>query len=353
VVYQQLNFMQQKDLGYDKDQVLIINDSHFLRNEEIVFKEQLLDDSRVINASIARHMPSEKDMRGTQAFPKDQAENESNSEIHINIYNVDYDYLATLGITLTQGRNLSRDFPSDSSAIIINETAARKFGWTPERAIGKSIIVSGQTEYHVVGVVNDFHYASVRQEVAPLVMMLRYNSGSILVKLNAKDIQGFVNDVKKQWVNFNSEIPFSYSFLDEKFASLYIEEERTGKLFTTFAVIAILIAAMGLYGLSAFSAEQRVREIGIRKVFGASTREVLFMLSKQFLSLVSIAFVLAIPVVIWVMNWWLEDFAYRVTLAWWFFLVAGIITFMIAFMSMCFQVFKVALSNPMKSLKSE
>jgi putative ABC transport system permease protein len=353
VVYQQLNFMQNKDLGYSKDQVLVINDTRSLRVNEQVFKDQLVKDSRVLSASISRHMPGDPNMNGTQAFPKDREENESSAEIHIDIYNVDYEYLTTLGIEMAHGRNLSRDFPSDSAAIVINETAAEAFGWTPESATGKSIVMSGQREYHVVGVVKDFNYTSVRQEIGPLVMMLRNNSGSILVKLNPTDIKSFLEDTKNKWAAFNTEIPFSYAFLDEKFAALYFSEERTGKVFTTFAVIALLIAGLGLFGLSTFSAEQRTREIGIRKVLGASAQQVLLMLSKQFMFLVLIAFVITAPFIGWAMNHWLEDFAYRISIAWWVFFAAAGISFMIAFLSMCFQAIRAATANPVRSLKNE
>jgi putative ABC transport system permease protein len=353
VVYQQLNFMQNKKLGYDKDQVLVINDTRTLRANEQIYKDQLLKDSRVINASVSRQMPGDPNMDGTQAFPKDRAAAESSAEIHINIYHVDYEYLSTLGIEMAHGRNLSRDFPSDSSAIVINETAAEEFGWTPESAPGKRIVVSGQAEYYVVGVVKDFNYTSVRDKIAPLVMMLRYNSGSILVKLNPTDIKGFLADAKNKWTAFNTEIPFSYSFLDEKFAALYLTEERTGKVFSTFAVIALLIAGLGLFGLSTFSAEQRTREIGIRKVLGASSQQVLLMLSKQFMILVLIAFVIATPVIAWAMNYWLRDFAYRISIAWWVFVAAAGISFLIAFLSMSLQAVRAAVANPVRSLKNE
>lgn len=353
VVYQQLNFMQNKKLGYDKDQVLVINDTRTLRANEQVYKDELLKDSRVINASVSRQMPGDPHMDGTQAFPKNREADESNAEIHINIYHVDYEYLSTLGIEMAYGRNLSRDFPSDSSAIVINETAAEEFGWTPESAPGKSIVMSGQREYFVVGVVKDFNYTSVRDKIAPLVMMLRYNSGSILVKLNPTDITGFLADAKNKWDAFNTEIPFTYSFLDEKFAALYFTEERTGKVFSTFAVIALLIAGLGLFGLSTFSAEQRTREIGIRKVLGASSQQVLLMLSKQFMMLVLIAFVIATPVIAWAMDHWLQDFAYRISITWWVFAVAAGISFLIAFLSMSLQAARAAVSNPVKSLKGE
>ncbi len=353
VVYQQLNFMQNKKLGYDKDQVLLIQDTHMLRNNEKTFKEQLLKDSRVINATVSRQVPGQNAMDGTQAYPKDKTETDNRTEIHINIYHTDYDYLATLGIELVQGRNFSLDFPSDSSGILINETAAKEFGWTSESSIGKSIIASGQREFHVVGVVKDFNYTSVRQKIAPLVMMLYRNSGTILVKLNPTNIKDFLSDVETKWGAFSPDVAFSYTFLDDQFGALYNSEERTGKIFTTFAIIALVIAGLGLFGLSTFSAEQRTREIGIRKVLGATAQEVLFMLSKQFLTLVLIAFIIAVPIVTWIMNQWLEDFAYRVEISVWIFILAGGLSFIIAFMSVGFQTLKAAIANPVKSLRSE
>jgi putative ABC transport system permease protein len=353
IAYQQLSFIQNKDVGYDKKQVVVLNETHMLRGNEKVFKEQLLRDSRVISASIARQVPGQKDLDGTQAYPKDKKEGENGAEIHINIYHVDYDFLTTMGIDLLHGRNLSLDFPSDSSAIVINQTAALEFGWTPESAPGKTIITSGQTEYHVVGVVRDFNYASVRQKIAPLVMMLSRNRGLTLVKINQTDIKAFLADAKAEWEKFSPETGFSYTFLDAQLASLYFDEERTGKIFTTFAFIALLIAALGLFGLSTYAAEQRTREIGIRKTLGANALQILFMLSKQFLGLVVVAFVIAIPIVAWTMNRWLEEFAYRIEISWLTFLAAGLAALAVAFAAISFQIMKAAVANPVDSLRSE
>lgn len=354
-VYQQLSFMQNKDLGYSKDQVLVINDTRTLRENEAIFRNELVNDSRVINASVSSQMPGEKNMDGTQAYAKDRAGNDPNTEIHIDIFHVDYDYLTTLDIDVAFGRNFSRDFPSDSSGIVINEAAAYEFGWTPETALDKHIITSGQHDYHIVGVVKDFNYTSPRQKIGPLVMMLRDNRGSILVKLQATDITSFLTDAKNRWDGYNPEtdIPFSYTFLDEKFAALFAAEERTGRIFTAFASLAIVIAGLGLFGLSTYAAEQRTREIGIRKVLGASSQNVLFMLSKQFMLLVLVAFVIAVPLVTWAMNNWLEDFAYRVNIHWWVFAAAAAISFLIAFTSMSVQAVRAAMANPVESLRNQ
>lgn len=353
VVYQQLNYMQSKKLGYDSEQILVVRESYLLRNNEELLKQQLLKDSRVSHASVARNLPGDNELDGTQAYAKDKIENENNSEIHIDIMHVDYDYFATLGLNLASGRNFSRDFPSDSAAVVVNETAAREFGWTPEKAIGKSIVTSGQHEYWIVGVVKDFHYASVRQKVGPLVMMLRSNRGNILVKISTTDIPGFINDLKKQWTSFYPDVPLSYTFLDDAFSSMYFQEERTGRIFSTFSVIALLIAGLGLFGLSAFTAEQRTKEIGIRKVLGASVGQVLIMLSKEFLVLVLVAFIIAVPVVSWAMNLWLQEFAYRVSMSVWVFAGAALACTVLAIVAMGFQSVRAAVRNPVESLRAE
>ncbi|HNH61912.1 MAG TPA: FtsX-like permease family protein, partial [Cyclobacteriaceae bacterium] len=221
-------------------------------------------------------------------------------------------------------------------------------------AVDKKIITSGQWEYRVVGVVKNFNYTSPRQKVGPLVMMLRGNRGAVLVKLNASDIGDFIENARTLWdkYNMNGDIPFSYTFLDEKFKALYTAEERTGKIFTSFATLAVIIAGLGLFGLSTYSAEQRTREIGIRKVLGASSRTVLLMLSRQFMLLVLLAFAIAVPLVLWAMNQWLNDFAYRVSIGWWIFVIAAGISCLIAFASMGIQAAKAATANPVKSLRN-
>lgn len=354
IVYQQLSYMQNKDLGYSKEQVLVINETRALRENEKNYRDELATDSRVINASVSSHMPGEKNIRGTEAFAKDRLGTSEHTEFHIDIFCVDYDYLNTLGIELANGRNFSRDFPSDSSAIVINETAAYEFGWTPETALDKRVITSGQTEYHVVGVVKNFNYTSPRQKVGPLVMMIRGNRGAVLVKLNATDISDFIQKARTTWDKYNTEsdVPFSYTFLDEKFKVLYTAEERTGKIFTSFATLAVIIAGLGLFGLSTYSAEQRTREIGIRKVLGASSQNVLLMLSRQFMLLVLLAFAIAVPLVLWGMNHWLNDFAYRISIGWWIFAIAAGISCVIAFASMGVQAARAARANPVRSLRN-
>jgi putative ABC transport system permease protein len=357
VVYQQLHFMQHKKLGYDKDQVLMIQDTYSLHRNQEPFKEQLLRDSRVIDATISRDAPVDRagtNVDGSEVYAKQNKENENAAEIHAFFFHVDYDYLSTLGMKMAAGRYFSKDFAGDSSAVVINEAAVKDLGWkTNEASLNQTIISSGLHHYQVIGVVHDFNYASARQRIAPLMMMLGNNYGSIMVKVKTDDIPGFLAQAKKLWVSYDVQTPFSYYFLDDRFASMYAAEEKTGRIFSLFAVVAVLIASLGLFGLVAYTTEQRTKEIGIRKVLGASVRQVLFLLSRKFLYLVLVAFVVAIPVTWWAMHEWLNNFAYRIRISWWVFLVAGASALLIAVATVSFQAVRAALSNPVESLRRE
>ncbi len=351
IVYQQLHFMQNKKLGYDKDQVVFLPDAYLLGSNQQAFKQNLLQDRRVLSASIAASIPGSNRIDGTEIFPKNEKGN--GATIHSNIYHIDYDFIGTLGMHMVKGRNFSKSFPTDSSGILINEAAVRELGWTGRDPIGRSIVRSGQKEYRVVGVVADFHYASVKQKIAPLMMMLGRNDGGIILKIKTDNVKGFLDDMKKQWDAFQPAGPLNYQFLDEKFASLYSAEQSTGQLFTSFTVIAILIASLGLFGLAAFITEQRTKEIGIRKVLGASVSQLLLLVSKDFLILVGIAFLIAVPVTWWAMNSWLQDFAYRIQISAWVFPLAGLAAVLIALLTISFQAIKASIANPVDSLRSE
>ena len=356
VVYRQLHFMQDRRLGYDKDQVVYLQDTRLLGQNQEAFRSQLLRDRRVVNATISWCVPGSGNMNGTEVYPKKDAPGGtggSGKEIHANIYNIDYDYIPTLGLTIVQGRNFTRGFPTDSSGVVINQAAVSDLGWDHINPIGRTIVRSGRKEYKVIGVVADFHYLSVKEKIAPLMMLMGNNYGGMLVKVNSADIRGFIDDVKKKWEAFSPAGPFGYYFLDEKFERLYNTERRTGRLFTAFTLIAILIAGLGLFGLAAYIVEQRTREIGIRKVLGASVSSVLILVSREFLLLVGLAFLIAVPVTWWGMNRWLQDFAYRAPFSWWIFPMAGAAALVIAIATISFQAVKAAVASPVKSLKSE
>jgi putative ABC transport system permease protein len=353
VVYRQLHYMQHKELGFEKSQELVINDSYLLGANEKAFTEELLKDNRVVMGTISRDVPiASENIDGTQAFAKENLSSENRSEIHINKYHVDKDYIPTLGIQMKAGRNFSPEFSTDSNAVILNETAVKAFGITGD-PLGKSIVCSGQEEYKIIGVTKDFHYTSVKEAIAPLVFMLGRNRGGIILKVNSNNIAGLLAKAKANWVAMNAKGPFSYAFLDEKFAKVYADDERTGKIFSLFAAISIVIAALGLFGLSAFSIQQRTKEIGVRKVLGASVQNVVLLLSKEFMLMIFIAFIIAVPLTWIAMHHWLQEFAYRVNMNWFIFILAGVIALLIGLLTVSFQAIKAAISNPVKSLRAD
>lgn len=351
IVYQQLNFMQNKKLGYDKEQVLFLPEARLLGKNQTAFKQRLSENKNVVVTSISNSVPGLPSMDGTEIYPKNK--NGNGTEIHANIYHVDDDYLKTLGIHIIEGRNFSKDFPTDSAAVVINQAMVEELGWSGISPIGKTIVRSGQQEFKVLGVVADFNYASAKQKIAPLMMMLGNNYGGIVIKINTSNVNGFLSDLKKQWDSFNPAGPLDYTFLDDNFAKLYASEIRTQHIFSAFAIIAIIIASLGLFGLSAFMIEQRKKEISIRKVLGASVQNVLLLVSKDFLMLVGIAFLISVPVTWWAMHKWLQDFAYRINIHWWVFVLAGIIAILISVLTISFQAIKAAVANPVKSWKTE
>lgn len=353
VVYRQLGYMQNIKLGYDKEQVLVINDAYSLGNNIDAFKQQLLRDPRVTHATVTGSVPGSSNMDGTQIYAKEFTDKQEHKEIHTNIFHVEDSYLTTLGIKMALGRNFSSTEPADSSAVVVNEALVRDLGWANTDPIGKTIVRSGQREFKVVGVVKDFYYKSAKEKIGPLMFIPGRSNMLMAVKVHSADVSGVLTDIKKQWDEFRATAPFSYSFLDEQYAALYSSEQRTGQIFTAFALIAVLIASLGLFGLAAFSIRQRVKEIGIRKVLGASSGTITGMLSAEFLKLVGIAVVLSVPVTWYAMHKWLQDFAYRIDISWWVFALAGLIAILVAFVTVSFQSVKAALANPVKSLKNE
>ncbi len=354
VVYQQLHFMQNKKLGYDKNQVMVINDAYTLGNNVNAFKEQLLSDSRVENATVADNAPGYNQMGGTVIYASDISDKAIHKEISTNIYWISSSYIPTLKMQLAEGRNFYPSGPADSASVIINEAAVRDLGFGNVDPIGKTIVRSGQRHYSIVGVVKDFNYTSAKQKIAPLMMIASNNSkGLIMLRVKTADIHQFIADVKTKWDAMHASAPLSYSFLDDQFASLYKAEERTSKIFTSFSIIAVIIACLGLFGLAAYMTRQRVKEIGIRKVLGASAGNITVMLSKEFLQLILVAALIAYPLTWFAMHKWLQDFAYRTAIHWWIFIAAGIIALLVAAVTISFQAIKAALANPVESLRSE
>ncbi len=353
VVYKQLNYIQNKKLGYDKDQVLLVHDPYWLRNNQEVFRQRLLADPRVQDLSTSGYLPAGRsDNNNFFVYP----DNTSTQLVKTLRYDVDDRYIPTLGMEMAAGRNFSRQFGTDSTGAILNEAAAKALGWGAN-ALGHTItkVDNGESRltYHVIGIVKDFHFRSLHERIAPLVMILGTNDGALIVKTKTKDIAGLLSTMKKEWSDLKADAPFSYSFLDERFKNTYQSEQKTGLILGIFAGLTILVACLGLFGLTTFTAEQRTREIGIRKVLGSSVTEIVSLLSKDFLKLVFLAFIIAAPIAWWAMHRWLQDFAYRVNISGWIFLLAAFAALLITVLTVSFQAIKAALANPVKSLRSE
>lgn len=356
IAYRQLQYMQSQKLGYDKGQLVYVEDVNLLGDRDVrtAFKQQVSGDHRVVNASIGLQLPGNERMGGALLYPKEKQSTGGDAVIPASTYVVDYDYIPTLGMKIVGGRNFSRDFPTDSSGVLLNESALRELGWSSVDAIGKTVVGSNNDEYKVVGVVADFNYVSLKHKIAPLMMMLaRRPGGGLIVRVKTRDMAGFLRDLEREWKALAPGAPFSYYFPDEVFARLYSGERRTAQLFQLFAGLSILIACLGLFGLAAFTAEQRAREIGIRKVLGASVQQVLLLIAKEFLAVVVIAFALAVPIAWWVMHLWLQDFAYRVPVGAGVFLLAGFMMVTIALVTVSSRALGAALANPIKALRSE
>lgn len=353
VVYRQLRYIQSARLGYDKEQVLVIERTWALGKNESVFCRQLGQDSRVVTASVSGHLPTGPTNNGLfSLFPDGQ-----NEQVRRVIrYGIDHNYLPAMGIKLVAGRNFLPTFSTDSTGVLINETAARTFGFG-NNAIGRMLSSPNnqgeKRSYRVIGVVQDFHFRSLHEQIAPLAMVLGDNAGSVIVKAKTQDMAGLLASVKKQWTSFKSEEPFRYSFLDESYQATYEAELKTGQILGLFAGLTIFVACLGLFGLATFTAEQRTKEIGVRKVLGASVGSIVTLLSKDFLKLVLIAIVIASPIAWYAMNQWLQDFAYKIDIKWWVFALAGLLVVGIALLTVSFQSVKAALMNPVKSLRSE
>lgn len=354
VVYQQMKFIENKNIGYDKEQVLTIPNSYALGKNEPVFKEEMLKDSRVVNATMSWYKPAgPSNYNNALAYPQ----GEENHLLNAVEYHVDEQYIPTMGMQLAAGRNFSKEFATDSLALVINESAARALGWNQMTAIGKTIIRQNSVRgnnvpFHVIGVVKDFNFRSLHESISPLLMNL-HPEGGLIFKIKTTNISGLLATMKKNWDAFNTDEPFTYSFMDDLFNKTYSAEQKTGTILNIFSLLIIFVACLGLFGLATYTAEQRTKEIGIRKVLGASVTQVTQMLSKEFLKLVLIASLIAFPVAWWAMNTWLQSFAYRIHINWWIFLVAGIAALLIALITVSFRAIKAALANPVESLRSE
>jgi len=350
VIYNQTQFLLNRKVGFDKDQVMLIQGTNTLGDKTQAFKTELLKSSGIKSVTIGDYLPISMTKRDGNTFWK-EGKIKEDLGVFGQKWQVDYDYLETMGIRINQGRYFSKEMASDSAAVVINKSMVEKLGL--KSPLGQRI-ENGWQKFTVIGVVEDFNFETMKQKVTPLCMVLGlYNSTIVSVKLSGKDTKKVISDVANVWKSFSPDQPFRYTFLDESFANMYKDVQRTGSIFTSFAVLAIIIACLGLFALSAFMAEQRTKEIGIRKVLGASVNGIVTMLSKDFLKLIIIAMLIASPIAWWAMIKWLQDFEYRIPVAWGFFAVAGIAALLIALFTISFQAIKAAVANPVQSLRAE
>ena len=357
IVFQQLRYMQQAKLGYNKDHVAVL--PYYFTNESQydAFRNELLSNASIKNLARSSRIPTGR-LLDSQNASSESGDSLQPVTTELKYLATDHDFIPAYDIQMAAGRSFSRSFTTDTTAFVMNEATVRTLGWkSNEAAIGKNFMYGG-VKGKVIGVVKDFHFESMHQRIVPIVMTLPKSNQAtfynvLSVKIGGSNLGAALGAIETIWKKYLPEMPFESNFLDDNFNKLYQSEERQGSLFTIFACIAIFIACLGLLGLSSFAITQRIKEIGIRKVLGASAGTIVVLLSKDFLKLVLIAAVIAFPIAWYAMHEWLADFAYRITISWWIFIVAGFIAACIALITVSTMAIKAALSNPVKSLRTE
>lgn len=355
VVFQQLNFIQDKDLGYAKDQILLIDDVFAVGDQTAAFKEEVLKLGEAESATLSYYLPTPSS-RSNSSYFKEGSKSQENA-IQIQSWQVDADYIPTLNMELVAGRNFTEGVATDSSAVVINEATLKVLGLSAEEALGTRIsqnISEDRFEfYKVIGVIKDFHYESLHEDIGALGLFLGRTSGTLAVKLNAGDVSKALTGIEALWNKFAPGQPFDYSFMDDSFTSTYKAEQRLSKIFVIFTILSIFIACLGLFGLAAFNAQKRTKEIGVRKVMGATVGQISYRLTVDFLKLVSIGILISLPIGWYVMNKWLENFSYRIEISWWVFALAALLGVTVAVLTVSYQSIKAAIANPVKSLRTE
>ncbi len=352
IVYQQMRYIFTADLGYNRDQVITIQQSGAAVGLSNTLRTELLRNKNILGVGTSSSRLGQQ-LGRTTIVPEGS---DANTNIITSVMVADDSFIPAMGMTMEAGRNFSLDF-DDSLSMIINEEMARLLKW--QDPIGRHIsLQSGPnptdlTAYTVVGVVKDFHFATIRHKLEPMFMLYNANNPALAIKVKAEDIDKTVGFIEETWKKINPGRTFEYAFLDEQFANLYRNEQAFATMFTHFTVLAILIAGLGLFALSAYTAEQRRKEIGIRKVLGASNGNILYKLSSEFIQLILVSFVIASAIAYYVMSRWLEDFQYSIKLGVGIFIVAGAVSVAISMINISFQALKAALSNPVDSLRNE
>ncbi|MEL6923080.1 MAG: FtsX-like permease family protein, partial [Bacteroidota bacterium] len=357
VINQQMHFIQNTKLGFEREQVLILDNAEPLREKAQTLKQQLLNNASIQHVTISGYLPIPS-YRSDSPLCKSSQITDGNC-VQTQFWDIDEDYLNTFEMELLSGRNFNPEMGGDSAAVILNETAARQFGFGNPigQKVYRNLELSDPTtellSYTVIGVVKDFHFESLRENISAVSMWLDPAPGFISMKVETDDLTNLLASVEQEWKAVAPDLPFAYRFMDDSFNQMYRQEQRISSIISLFSGLSIFIACLGLFGLAAFSTERRTKEIGVRKVLGASVVNLVALLSKDFLRLVAISLLIAIPLAWYAMNNWLADFAYRTDIKWWTFALAGAGALLIAFLTVSFQSIKAALMNPVKSLRSD
>ncbi|HEY9005790.1 MAG TPA: ABC transporter permease [Ohtaekwangia sp.] len=348
IIYRQVEYILNKKIGFEKDQVLLIQGTNTLGDKVKTFKDELLQLSQVKSATVSDYLPIRGTKRNGNAFWNDGKQKEEKS-VGVQIWEVDPDYIKTLGMKIVDGRDFNRDIVSDSASIIINQKMAKELGL--KDPIGRR--VANWRPYTIIGVVEDFNFESLREEIHPLCFVLGNSPRIVSAKVDTQDMAGTLASIEAIWKKLSPHQPIRYTFLDESFSRMYDDVKRMGSIFTSFAILAIVVACLGLFALSAFMVEQRGKEISIRLVLGASLNSIFNLLTLNFIKLVLISMLIAAPLAWYMMQKWLEDFSYRTEITWDIFVLAGAMSILIALLTISYQSIRAALVKPVNNLRSE
>lgn len=349
VIYRQMNFILNKNIGFDKQQVLLIQGTNSIGDRAKTFKDEILELPDVKSVTFADYLPIKGTKRNGNGFWK-QGEVNTSTAVYGQRWLVDHDYIKTMGMRIVEGRDFDINIVSDAQSAIINQRLAREL--FQGDALGKQI-TSGDDPRTVIGIVEDFHFETMKEEIGPLCMQIGYNSNITSVKVQTADMGAFLSSIETIWKKFSPHQPLRYTFLDDSFRTMYADVQRTGRIFSSFAILAIVVACLGLFALSAFMVEQRGKEISIRLVLGASVRSIFRLLTQDFIKLVMISCLIAGPLGWLIMKKWLEDFKYKTDITMEVFLIAGGVGLAIALLTVSFQAVKAALASPASRLRSE
>ena len=349
VIYRQMNYMLDKKVGFDKDQVLLIQGTNSLKNQAETFKNEMLALSDVQSVSYADYLPIQGSKRNGNGFWK-EGEVKTEEAVGGQLWRVDYDYVKTMGMKIVEGRDFSVKVASDANAVLINQKMAKRL--FQGSAVGKKI-TNGNEPQTIIGIVEDFHFETMKEEIAPLCMAIGYNSNIASVRVTGSDMSNLIKSIETTWKKFLPHQPIRYTFLDDRFELMYKDVQRMGRILITFSALAIIVACLGLFALSAFMVEQRGKEISIRLVLGASVKSIFQLLTQNFVKLILVSFVIAAPIAWYLMDKWLQDYQYKTDLTWEVFVIAGGLSVAIALLTISYQAIRAALVSPVNNLRTE